>query len=257
MPYVDGFQVTPEELKEVFARLQPYLPRHLKKVTSHSYGLGYEFEPFTGREPEPSAPSTHDDPKLRYVRESEDEAEYQLRQKAGLVLSELYQQAREEWRSAAYVADLKTVVEDAPALWRAYQDEATALAAAYDYLRTPNAAAEWPSAVSRLVDAQDRTTSAAVAFDGRAAQIAEVHDTHLYARLGRAAALEAAGYPDAEDWPIGAVCDYGRRFYGRGAGPLEEQVRDLIEQQDAHLAKVSRLAGTVTGRPAIRTEEEA
>lgn len=173
MPLGYSFQITPQELDEIFARLQPYLPKYLKKVNAGPYGgLRFEFEPFTGREEEPYEPATHDDPKLSYVRESEKEAEHLIRQKAGVVLSNLYETAREEWKDAAYVADLKAVVKDAPGRWKTYQHEIKALGTAYDYLRTPDAAKEWPSAVSRLVDAQDRTTAAAIAFDERAEEIA-------------------------------------------------------------------------------------
>ncbi|TBO60220.1 hypothetical protein EYS09_07940 [Streptomyces kasugaensis] len=249
MPLGYSFQITPEELQEIFARLQPYLPKHLKKVDAQPYGLRFEFAPFTGREEEPSKPSTHGDPKLDYVRESEDETEHLLREKASVVLSNLYETAREEWKDAAYVADLKAVVKDAPDRWKTYQHEIKALSTAYDYLRTPEAAKEWPSAVSRLIDAQDRTKAAATAFDERAREIAEVHDTHLYADLGHDAALKAAGYPGAKDWHITGAGEYGKHYYSDWDNnpPLEEQARRLIEQQDTHVAKIGRLSGATAG----------
>jgi hypothetical protein len=249
MPLGHSFQTTPEDLEEIFARLQPYFPKYLKKVDAQSYGLRFEFEPFTGREEEPSSPSTHGDPKLSYVRESEDETEHLLREKARVVLHDLYGKAREDWKDAAYVADLKDVVGDAGARWKTYQHEAKALQAAYDYLRSPEAATEWPSALSRLVDAQDRAKAAAIAFDTRAQQIAEVHDRHLYADLGHDAALKAAGYPQGKDWHITDANDYGKNYYSQwdNSAPLEEQVRRLTEQQDAHIAKVGRLSGATTG----------
>ena len=245
MPLGDSFTISPEELKEIFARLEPYLPKYLKKIDARSYGLRFEFEPFTGREEEPSKPSTHNDPQLSYVRESENAAESLLREKAGEVLFNLYDAAREEWKDAVYVADLKAAVKDAPALWKTYQHELKALGAAFDYLRAPEAAREWPSAISRLVDAQDRTRAAAVAFDKRAEEIAEVHGKHLYADLGRDAALKAAGYPEAKDWRIAEADHYGRNHYSRWDTnlPLAEQTRRLVEQQDAHVAKVGRLSG--------------
>ncbi|MFF3343195.1 hypothetical protein [Streptomyces flavidovirens] len=244
-----SFQITPDEMREIFARLQPHLPSYLKKVEPHpsGWGMRYEFAPFTGREEEPSKPSAYyDDPRLSYVRESENEAEHLLRQKAGVLLSNLYEQAREEWKDAAYVAALKAVVKDAPDRWKTYQHEMKALRAAYDYLRTPEAAKEWPSAVSRLIDAQDRVKAAAIAFDKRAQEVAEVHDKHLYPDLGHDAALTAAGYPEAKDWHITDARDYGKSYYSDWDTnpPLEEQARRLIEQQDAHLAKVGRLSGT-------------
>ncbi|MBO8189209.1 hypothetical protein [Streptomyces spirodelae] len=249
MPLGNSFEITPEELAEIFARLQPYLPKNLKKVDAHPYGLRFEFKPFTGREKEPFTPSTYDDPKLSYVQESENEAEHLIREKARVVLVNLYEKAREEWEDAAYIADLKAVVKDAPGLWKTYQHEMKALEAAYDYLRTPDAATEWPSAVSRLVDAQNRVKAAAVAFDKRAKEIAEVHDKHLYADLSHDAALKAAGYPEAKDWHIVDTQRYGNKSYiDRDCyAPLEEKARRLIEQQDAHVAKVGRLSGATAG----------
>lgn len=244
----DGFggcdyRITPEGMTEIFDRLRPHLPPYLKTVHHHPRYLRFEFAPFTGREPEPSTPDTHTDPRLAYG--SDDKAERTLRTAARRILDDLYEQARQKWRDAAYVADLKQTVQDTGARWQTYEREAKALAAAYDYLRTPAAAAEWPSALSRLVDAQDRATAAAAAFDDRAWEIARVHDTHLYADLGHDAALAKAGYPEAKDWHIASLDSYGSSW-GPGV-PLTEQVRRLIKQQDTHIAKVGRLSGTATG----------
>jgi hypothetical protein len=250
MPLGHSFQITPAELTEIFSRLRPYFPESLKKVEPRpgGYGLRFQFAPFTGREEEPHQPFTHDDPQLGYISESENAAEHLLREKARVVLADLYRAARQEWQEAAYIADLKDVIRDAPARWKTYQHELKGVQAAYDYLRTPEAAQEWPSAVSRLIDAQDRTTAAAVAFDQRAREIAQVHETHLYADLGRDAALKAAGYPEAKSWPIADAHDYDRSHYGPWDSvlPLAEQARRLIEQQEAHVAKVARLSGTAT-----------
>ncbi|CAM5524681.1 MULTISPECIES: hypothetical protein [Streptomyces] len=251
MPLGYIVKTTPDELTEIFTRLQPYLPKHLKKVAPKPSGHGFHFElaPFTGHEEEPSRPSTHDDPKLSHVPESENAAEHQLRVKASLILTHLYDRAREEWRDAAYVAALKAAVQDAPARWKTYQHELKALESAYDYLRTPEAAREWPAALSRLIDAQDRTKAAAVAFDQRAQQIAEVHEQHLYAHLSRDAALAAAGVPEARSWHIAEAEYYGRTYYSDYTfPPLEERVRRLVEQQDAHVTKVSRLSGANASR---------
>ncbi|MGW6940001.1 hypothetical protein ACWGF3_13500 [Streptomyces xanthophaeus] len=248
MPLGHSFKIAPEELTEIFSRLQPYLPKYLKKIDAQSHGLRFEFEPFTGREGEPWSPSTLEDPKLSWVLQSDDEAEHLLREKARVVLDNLYEEARREWRDAAYIADLKTTVKDADALWGAYQHEAKALTSAYDYLRTPAAASEWPSALSRLIDAQDCTKAAATAFDERGQEIARVHSKHLYADLGHNAALAAAGFPDAKDWPVADYDRYERSHYSAWDThpPLEERVRRLVEEQDVHLAKVGRLSGTVT-----------
>ncbi|MFF8618143.1 hypothetical protein [Streptomyces sp. NPDC015350] len=239
-------RISPAQLQEIFTRLQPYLPTNLTKVDTSSNWLQFEFAPFTGREQEPVEPAVHTDPKLSYISESEDPAEHQLREMATTVLARVYEQARGQWRDAAYVAALKDMVRDAPALWRTYQDEARALEAAYDYLRTPGAAKEWPSALSRLVDAQDRTRAAARAFDQQAEEIARVHDTYLYADLGHDAALKAAGYPEAKDWAIAPSDSYGQNYYSDFMSdvPLQERVRRLTEQQDAHVTKVGRLSGT-------------
>ncbi|MEW2623630.1 hypothetical protein [Streptomyces sp. NPDC048106] len=239
----DTIRITSDEHREIFARLQPHLPPYLTKVepSRYGYGLCFEFKPFTGREEEPSAPdASYDDPKLRYSAESDDPAEYRLRVAAREILSDLYSRARAEWKVAAYVADLRQVVKDAPARWEAYEQAANALDSAYGYLRTPQAGAEWPSAISRLVDAQERALAAARAFDDRAAEIAAVQYKHLYADLGDAAALAAAGYPEAKDWHI------GDGFGGYYSQSLLEKVRHLTDEQDAHLAKVGRLAGSGT-----------
>ncbi|WP_449350245.1 glycoside hydrolase family 3 C-terminal domain-containing protein [Streptomyces shaanxiensis] len=152
------------------------------------------------------------------------------------------------WRDAAYVADLKDTVRDAPDRWRAYEREAKALESAYAYLRTPEAAKEWPATLSRLIDAQDRTRTAAAAFDERAEEIARVHEKHLYADLGHAAALTQAGYLEATGWPIAPADDYGSSYYSafNTHVPLTELVRRLIEQQDNHITKVGQLMGTAT-----------
>ncbi|MFC8201722.1 hypothetical protein ACFUTV_41035 [Streptomyces sp. NPDC057298] len=235
-----NFQITPAGMTEIFARLKPYLPPYLTAVHHHPTRLRFEFAPFTGREPEPSGQSVRTDPKLAHG--ADDEAERALRSAAVQIHEDLYRQAREQWRNAAYVADLKETVKDTGARWQAYQREAKALESAYAYLRTPAAAAEWPSALSRLIDAQERALAAASAFDDRAVEIARVHDKHLYADLGHDAALERAGYPEAKDWDIASADTYDSAW-GFGV-PLTEEVRRLITQQDTHVAKVGRLSGT-------------
>ncbi|MER5973286.1 hypothetical protein ABT112_26770 [Streptomyces sp. NPDC002055] len=247
----DTFTITPDEMRAIFARLQPHLPPYLRKIEPHESGWGmrYEFATFTGREEEPAKPSSYyDDPQLRYVRESENAAEHQLRLKATHILTDLYDRACDQWKDAAYVADLKAALRDAPSRWRAYEQARKALEAANGYLRTPQAAAEWPSAISRLVDAQEQALAAAVAFDERAEDIAKVHDRHVYAELGSDAAYTKAGCPEAKDWHITDADHYCHSYRGYHSSlhyaPLAETVRALIEQQDAHLAKVGRLSGT-------------
>lgn len=250
MPLDTSFQITPAELAEIYSRIEAYYPPQLTKIEPNpsGWGLRYEFKAFTGREAEPNKPrASYDDPRLSYVTEDEDKAEHLLRLKAEHVLGDLYDAARAQWKIAAYVRDLKSVIGDAPQRWKTYQHESKALAAAYDYLRTPEAAREWPAALSRLIDAQDRTKAAAAAFDARAERIASVHDKHLYAELSHNEALEAAGIPEARNWHIADACDYGKsHYYGDWDTylPLEEQVRRLVERQDAHVAKVGRLSGT-------------
>ncbi|MFH9821375.1 hypothetical protein [Streptomyces sp. NPDC017230] len=237
------FQITPEEMREIHARLTPHFPSYLRKIEPNAlgWGLHFVFAPFTGREAEPCTPrSFYNDPQLTYVRESDNETEHLLREKAGAVMSNLYEAAREEWKDAAYVADLREVVKDAPFRWTRYALAAQELEKAYAYLRTPGAGQEWPAAISRLVDAQDRTRAAAVEFDERAADIARVHDKHLYADLGHVQALAKAGFPEAKDWHVGSGFD------GYFSGGLAEQVDRLIKEQDAHLTRVGRLAGLPT-----------
>ncbi|MFB7657918.1 MULTISPECIES: hypothetical protein [unclassified Streptomyces] len=234
------FQIAPEEMREIMERLTPHFPPYLRKIEPNAlgWGLHFVFVPFTGREPEPCTPrSFYNDPKLTHVSESDDEAEHLLREKAGAVMSNLYEAAREEWKEAVYVADLREVVKDAPYRWTVYARAAKDLERAYTYLRTPAAGQEWPAAVSRLVDAQDQATAAAIAFDERAVDIARVHDTHLYADVGRVQALTRAGFPEAKDWHVGD--GFGGVFHGG----LADQVASLIKDQDAHLARVGRLAG--------------
>ncbi|MFC7897545.1 hypothetical protein [Streptomyces sp. NPDC057381] len=242
-PLGHRYQITPDEMREIMARLTPHFPPYLRKIEPNplGWGLHFIFAPFTGREEEPCTPrSFYNDPQLSYVSESDNEAEHLLREKAGVVMGNLYEAAREEWKDAAYVADLRRVVKDAPERWRAYEREAKALEAAYAYLRTPEAGREWPAAISRLVDAQDATRSAAAAFDERAADIAYTHDKHLYADLGRADALAKAGFPEARDWHV------RDGFGGYFRDGLAEKVDGLVKEQEAHLARVGRLASLPT-----------
>ncbi|GAA2426249.1 hypothetical protein [Streptomyces coeruleofuscus] len=244
MPAGDTFTITPDEHRQIWERLSPHLPRYLRKVENHpsGWGLRFEFLPFTGREDAPAVPrSFYDDPRLKYVWESEDPAEHRVRKAADRILSDLYDQAYEEWKDAAYVADLRQAVQDAPDRWKAYERELKALQAAYDYLRTPQAGSEWPAAISRLIDAQERARAAAVAFDERARDIAAAHYKHLHADLGRVQALTKAGYPEAKDWHV------GDGFGGHFSDSLKESVDRLIEQQDAHVTKVARLSGMGAG----------
>ncbi|MDQ1022470.1 hypothetical protein QF035_000052 [Streptomyces umbrinus] len=233
-----GYRITPEGMTEIWERLRPHLPTYLTAVHQHPTWLKFEFAPFTGREKEPSTPDVSTDPKLGYG--SDDTAERALRKAARGILHDLYEQAGHQWRDAAYAADLKEVVQDADALWKAYQRELTGMEAAYAYLRSPEAGAEWRPAVSRLIDAQDRALRAAEAFDCRAVRIAEVHRKHLYADYGHAAALAAAGYPRGADWPIADADDYGT------SRSLAGQLRRTVENLNAHVAKVARLSGTAT-----------
>ncbi|MGW0294774.1 hypothetical protein [Streptomyces tuirus] len=237
---LDTITITAAEQAQLFERLAPHLPTYLRKVEPHpcGWGLRFEFAPFTGREKAPTVPSSrYDDPRLKYVPESENPAEHRLREAADLILGELYDEARREWKDAAYVADLRQAVKDAPDRWKAYEREAKALESAYAYLRTPQAGAEWPSAISRLVDAQDRARAAASAFDERAVEIAQVHERHLYADLSHAQALTNAGHPDATDWHVGSS------YEGYLTGFLSEDLERRIKEQDAHVAKVARLSG--------------
>lgn len=245
----EHYTITPDEMRVILDRLQPHFPPYLTKIGPGPLGgLTFEFEPFTGREAEPVRPLTRYDDRLRYVPEADDEAEHLLREKATRVLDRCFEQAREEWRDAAYVADLRAIVQDAPALWETYHRASDALSTAYEYLRRPEAAAEWPSAVSRLIDAQGHAAAAAAAFDVRAQAIADAHDRHVYADLGPAEALTRAGFPEAAEWHIAHASCYGRRQYSDWDThpPLAEQIRRRIDRQDTHLAKVARLAPITT-----------
>ncbi|MFF4983784.1 hypothetical protein ACFY3O_27495 [Streptomyces sp. NPDC001046] len=236
--------ISAEENRYIFERLAPYLPSYLRKVENSpsGWGLRFTFAPFTGREQEPTVPrASYDDPQLRYVRETDDPAEHKLRTVARDLLGELYDQAHREWKDAAYVADLRKVVKDAPDRWKAYEREAKALESAFAYLRTPQAAPEWPAAISRLIDAQEQALTTAEAFDERAVSIAHVHEQHLYADLSHAQALSAAGYPEAAAWHVGNCFD------GAFSDSLTSRVRVLIEEQQSHLRTVARLSGMGAG----------
>ncbi|MFF8234742.1 hypothetical protein [Streptomyces caelestis] len=244
MPLGSTVTITPDEHRQIWERLTPHLPPYLRKVEPHpcGWGLRFEFTRFSGREEAPAVPrSFYDDPRLKYVPESQDPAEHRLREAADHFLRELYDQAHTEWKNAAYVADLRQAVQDAPDRWRAYEREAKALESAYDYLRTPQAASEWPAAISRLVDAQERARAAAVAFDERAVGIARVHEKHLYADLNHSQALAEAGYPEGAHWHVGNTYD------GYFSDSLRETVDRLIEQQEDHVTKVARLSGMGAG----------
>ncbi|MGW0493483.1 hypothetical protein [Streptomyces olivaceus] len=235
--------ISADENRVIFERLTPYLPSYLRKVENHpcGYGLRFEFAPFTGREEEPSVPGAfYDDPQLAYVRESENADEHRLRRAARTIISNLYDDARKAWRDAAYVAALRKVVLDAPERWQKYERETAALESAYAHLRTPEAAQEWPAAVSRLVDAQDRTRTAADEFDRRAAGIADIHQKFLYSDLNHDQALSEAGYPGGKDWHVGDGCG------GYFRDGLVEQVDRRIKEQNDHLTRVGRLAGLHT-----------
>ncbi|MBZ6142462.1 hypothetical protein [Streptomyces olivaceus] len=235
--------ISADEIRVIFERLTPYLPSYLRKVENHpcGYRLRFEFAPFTGCEEEPSVPgAVFEDPQLAYVWESENADEHRLRRAARTIISDLYEDARKAWRDAAHVAALRKVVLDAPELWQTYEQEAAALESAYAHLRTPEAAREWPAAVSRLVDAQDRTRTAAEEFQCRAVDIADVHDKFVHSDLSHARALSEAGYPGGKDWYVGFS------FGGYFRDGLVEQVDRRIKEQNDHVTRVGRLAGLHT-----------
>jgi hypothetical protein len=251
-----SYRLTGQQINEIFnVRLRPHLPTYLTKVEPHTYHVSYSFTPFTGREAEPTEPDYKlicDDPKLAHEhwdkeagRPIANEAEYELREAARHLLSDVYRQARIEWKNAQHVADLKSVVENTGDLWKAHNQAKRAVEAAFAYLRDTDAAKEWPAAVSRLVDAQDTYMAAAIAFDDRAQEIAEVHEKHFHEHmLGYTEALVAAGFPEAKDWPIGSTYDYGRNYCGEyDRSTLAGQAQALIKEQETHVAKVGRLAG--------------
>jgi hypothetical protein len=253
---MNTYRLTSQQINEIFnVRLRPYLPTYLAKVEPSTYHVRYTFTPFTGREPEPTEPDYKlicDDPKLAHQHWDEkagrpiaDEAEYELRKAARFLLSDVYRQARIEWKNARHVADLKTVVKNTGDLWKAHNQAKRAAEAAFSYLRDSDAAKEWPAAVSRLVDAQATYMAAAVAFDDRAQEIADVHERHFHEdMLGYDEALVAAGYPEAKDWYIGSADDYGTNYRGEyGQYTTAGQAQVLIKEQEAHVAKVGRLTG--------------
>lgn len=238
----DRVTVTEGEMRKILARIQPYWPPYLLTIEPAPYvGLHYTFAPFTGREAEPARPvASYDDPALAYMGQDVDPVEHKLRKAARSILNEVFHQALLKWRDAAFVADLRDVIQDAPARWQAYERELKVTESAFAYLRTPEAGREWPAAVCRLVDAHERLTAAAASFEERGREIARVNETHLYADLGQATALEKAGHPEGRSWQVGSA------YQGRYDADLSDKVRRLIEEHESHLARVSRLSGTPT-----------
>ncbi|MEU6664259.1 hypothetical protein [Streptomyces sp. NPDC046821] len=243
-----------EQVAEIFnVRLRPHLPKYLSKVEPNTYSVRYVFLPFTGREPEPMTPERYwEDPNLAFKHMDEeagravaDEAEYDLREAARFLLDNVYTEARIEWRNARHIAELKTVVQDTGARWKAHNLAKRACEAAFAYLRDPAAATEWTSAISRLVDAQGTYMKAAGAFDERAQEIAETHDRHFHEEmLGDNEALIAAGYPDGKDWYITHSDYYGRSYRGEyDERTLAGRAQSLIKEQEEHVRKVGSLAG--------------
>lgn len=237
-------RITSDDLRTILNRLKPYLPPNLHRIEPSPCGmrLRYQFAPFTGREDRPTTPAdSYDDPHLRYVPESDNAAEHLLREAARHILSDIYSEAYQLWKDAAYIADLKNVVRDAPERWKAYEQALRECEAAYDHLRTPQAGAEWPAAISRLADTQDAMLTAATAFEDRDRDIAEVHAKHLYSELSPTEALRRAGYPAAGDWHGGSFLN-GHRY----TDGLHETALGLVDRQTTHVTKVGRLAGITT-----------
>lgn len=255
---MNEYRLTSDQVNEIFnVRLRPHLPAYLTKVEPKTYHVRYTFTPFTGQEPKPMTPERYweKDPNLAFRHMDEQagrpigtEAEYELREAARFLLDDVYRAARIEWRNARHVADLKTTVKNTGDLFKAHNQAKRAVEAGFSYLRDTEAAKEWPAAVSRLVDAQDTYMKAAIAFDERALEIAEVHDKHFHEEmLGYTEALVTAGYPEAKDWPIQSTYDYGRNYAGEyDRSTLAGQAQALITEQEAHVAKVGRLTGQTT-----------
>jgi hypothetical protein len=253
-----SYRLTGQQVEEIFnVRLRPHLPSYLTKVEPHTYHISYTFKQFTGREAEPETPASYwEDPKLAYRHTDEqagrpvaEEAEYELREAARFLLDDVYRAARIEWKNARHVADLKATVKNTGDLFKAHNQARRAVEAAFAYLREPQAAKEWPAAVSRLIDAQDTYLAAAIRFDERAQEIAEVHDRHTHEEmLVYSEALAAAGFPEAKDWPIASTYDYGTNYHGEyGSETTAGKAQALIKEQEAHVAKVARLSGMSAG----------
>lgn len=251
------YTLTGAQIDDIFNnRLRPHLPANLTNVDPKAYFIRYTFNPpFTGQEDMPEQPHRvwADDPKLTLKHLDEqagrpvaDEAEYDLREAARFLLDDVYRTARNEWRNARYVADIKTATNNASGLWKQHTQAKRAVEAAFSYLRDPEAAKEWPAAVSRLVDTQSTYLKAALAFDEQARSIAQVHERNLYEEsLSYKEAYAAAGVPEAWDWPIAEADAYGHNYRGEyDEGTAAGQAQTLIKEQEAHVAKVGRLAGT-------------
>jgi hypothetical protein len=239
-------RVTSDELTEVLDRLKPYLPQQLRTVGSRDGRLYCEFHAFNGVTTEPYPPSAaQSDPRLSFLPEGGDPVEKTLRHTAHTILIDIYERARREWQDVRYVELLREKAGDADALWQTYLDKATALKEAYDFLRDPAASAAWPSALSRLLDAQNSAVAAATAFEAQAEQIARIHRAFLVTDLSEREALMAAGFPNATDWPVADHYVYERvaRDFGQSDLPLVEQVRRLVAEQKDHVREIRELSG--------------
>ncbi|MFF7329688.1 hypothetical protein [Streptomyces sp. NPDC008150] len=229
--------LTSEDQKVIFARLASYLPATLKKIEPGPYaGFRYTFTTYTGREQEPCTPAIGRDPQLTPMREADNPHEYKIRAAARDILDGIYAEAHRHWHNAAYAAALAQAIGDAPTLWKTYTNELRTMTAAFDYLRDPEASREWPSAIARLLDAQDRTIAAAEAFDIPARNIARVHDEYLYSDYGHAEAFAAAGHPNAKDWDIPS--------HNTWRGTLADKIREAVTRQRERIATIGHLTGT-------------
>lgn len=259
-----SFSLTADELKEIFnVRLAPYRPAHLEKADPRSsgWGIDYTFKPYTGAEARPEEPYNRwkNDPKLAWRHEDErdgrpvaDEAEYALREKARYFLDQVYSEALTAWRNDRHLAALKTALADgeAAAAWKRWGQAKTATTAAYAYLRDPDAAKEWATAVSRLIDTHAEMKAAAVAFDEKARDIAQINEDNIHEEgYGYDEALRRAGHPEATEWDICDSDNYTPDYRGEWRDwdrCLQAQAARLIAEQEAHVEKVGRLTGQST-----------
>lgn len=239
-----------QTLRDIIERIRRDLPSRVERIEPHGIGcVQYTLTPYTGTEPRPENPVSYRADLSLALSDAERE-EKRAREIGRHILYDINETMLREWSDARYIRDLAKAVKAASGLWRDYWRTSRALEDAYAYLRTSAAAGEWRSAISRLIDAQDRALAAARAFDERARDIAQVHDDNVYSDLTHLEALTRAGYPAAAEWDVAPVSEYGP--WSPPRSPLEEKVRQLIEQQDAHLAKVARLSAPLVAVPQQR-----
>jgi hypothetical protein len=220
------------DVEKIAQQAAKYHHPHYQGVTKNEYNrVLFTFKPFTGAEEEPSQSRTawSDDSLPRAAHD---------------FLDSEYEAARDLWREAKYIRELKAAAQGASALWGDYtqaRQDMDAIFASLD--NTPDN--HWRATVSKLIAAQDKALATAEEWDDKAEDIATCHSDNMYSDLGWREAYQRAGI-DGTDWVIGDKYDYGRSYYGKQS-PVVRDVNEAIEKQREHLRKIASLTGDREG----------